>query len=182
MSRWFLALAVSALALGSLSADDSTLKVKVGDPFPDVPLEATQIDKVKKDAKTVSVKDLKGKVVVVFFYPKAKTPGCTVESCGFRDVAKDFPADVVVLGASADGTKLNGEFTTEQMLPYPLLCDTDLKLIKELGIQNPKGKTAQRLTFVVGKDGKIAKIYEKVTPKDHPKEVLAFVKELDAKK
>lgn len=182
MSRWLLALAVAVLAVAPLTADDSTLKVKVGDAFPDEALEATQIDKVKKDAKTLSIKDLKGKVVVVFFYPKAKTPGCTVESCGFRDLAKDFPADVVLLGASADGTKLNGEFTTEQSLPYPLLCDTDLKLIKDLGIQSPKGKVAQRLTFVVDRDGKIAKIYEKVTPKDHPKEVLAYVKELAAKK
>lgn len=182
MPRLLLALVAVAFAVGGATADDSALKVKVGDAFPDVPLEATQIDKVKKDAKTVSVKDLKGKIVVVFFYPKAKTPGCTVESCGFRDLAKDFPADVVLLGASADGTKLNGEFTTEQMLPYPLLCDTDLKLIKELGIQNPKGKTAQRQTFVIDRDGKIAKIYDKVTPKDHPKDVLAYVKELAAKK
>lgn len=182
MSRWLLALVASAFAVGPLMADDSKLKVKVGDAFPDEALQATQIEKVKKDAKTVSIKDLKGKIVVVFFYPKALTPGCTVESCGFRDLATEFPKDVVLLGASADGTELNGKFTEKEMLPYPLLCDTDLKLIKDLGIQSPKGKVAQRLTFVVDKDGKIANIYEKVTPKDHPKEVLAYVKELAAKK
>lgn len=182
MSRWLLAVAVAALAVAPLTADDSTLKVKAGDAFPDVPLPATQIEKVKKDAKTVSIKDLKGKVVVVFFYPKALTPGCTVESCGFRDLAKDFPADVVLLGASADGTELNGKFTDKEMLPYPLLCDTDLTLIKYLGIQSPKGKVAQRVTFVIDRDGKVAKVYDKVTPKDHPKEVLAYVKELAAKK
>lgn len=182
MSRLLFALVLSAFAAAPLVADDSKLKVKVGDAFPDVPLEATQIEQVKKGAKTVSVKDLKGKIVVVFFYPKALTPGCTVESCGFRDLAKEFPKDVVLLGASADGTNLNGQFTEKHTLPYPLLCDTDLKLIQSLGIQSPKGKVSQRLTFVVGTDGNIAKIYEKVTPKDHPKEVLAFVKELAAKK
>lgn len=182
MNRILFALALSAFVAVPLVADDSKLKVKVGDAFPDVPLAATQIEQVKKDAKTVSVKDLKGKIVVVFFYPRAMTPGCTVESCGFRDLAKEFPKDVVLLGASSDTVAKNDEFTKKETLTYPLLCDTDLKLIQSLGIQSPKGKVAQRLTFVVDADGKIAKIYEKVTPKDHPKEVLAFVKELAAKK
>lgn len=182
MSRLLFALVLSAFAAAPLVADDTKLKVKAGDAFPDVALEATQIDQVKKDAKTVSVKDLKGKIVVVFFYPRAMTPGCTVESCGFRDLAKEFPKNVVLLGASSDTVAKNDEFTKKETLTYPLLCDTDLKLIQSLGIQSPKGKAAQRLTFVVGTDGTIAKIYEKVTPKDHPKEVLAFVKELAAKK
>src|SRR5258707_11786650 len=82
--------------------DDTMLKVKAGDKFPEVPLAAAQIDKVKKDAKTITIADLKGKIAVVFFYPKADTPGCTVESCGFRDKAKDFPENVVLLGASTD--------------------------------------------------------------------------------
>ena len=158
--------------------DDTMLKVKLGDPFPDVALAAAQIDKVKKDAKTLSIADLKGKVTVIFFYPKALTKGCTIESCGFRDIIKDFPADVVVLGASGDDMALQQKFIDTHMLPYPLLCDTDLKLIKELGILGTSGKTPQRVTFVVGKDGKIAKIYNKVTPKDHPAEVLEFVKTL----
>ena len=158
--------------------DDTMLKVKVGDKFPDVALSAAQIDKVKKDAKTLSIADLKGKVTVIFFYPKALTKGCTIESCGFRDIIKDFPEDAVVLGASGDDMALQQKFIDTHMLPYPLLCDTDLKLIKELGILGTSGKTPQRVTFVVGKDGKIAKIYNKVTPKDHPAEVLEFVKTL----
>ena len=158
--------------------DDTMLKVKVGDKFPDVALAAAQIDKVKKDAKTISIADFKGKVVVIFFYPKALTKGCTIESCGFRDIIKDFPADVVVLGASGDDMALQQKFIDTHMLPYPLLCDTDLKLIKELGILGTSGKTPQRMTFVVGKDGKIAKIYSKVDTAKHPKEVLEFVKAL----
>jgi len=162
----------------ALAADDTKLKVKAGDKFPDVPLAAAQIEKVKKDAKTVSIADLKGKTVVVFFYPKALTKGCTVESCGFRDIYKDFPEGTVLLGASGDDKLLQQKFIDTHMLPYPLLCDTELKLMKELGILSTGGKTAQRLTFVVKADGTIAKIYEKVIPKDHPAEVLEFVKGL----
>jgi peroxiredoxin Q/BCP len=171
---------VALVLAGSITlADDTTLKVKEGDKFPAVPLEAAQIDKLKlKDAKTVSIADLKGKVVVVFFYPKALTKGCTVESCGFRDIAKEFPENVVLLGASGDDMKLQQKFIDTNMLPYPLLCDTNQELIKDLGILSPKGPTAQRITFVIDKDGKIAKIYTKVTPADHPKEVLEFVKSL----
>ena len=160
--------------------DDTMLKVKAGDKFPDVPLAAAQIDKVKKDAKTLSIVDLKGKTVVVFFYPKADTPGCTVESCGFRDKAKDFPKDVVLLGASIDDVIAQNAFIEKFKLPMPLLCDTDSKLIKELGVLNPKNSRAQRVTFVIDKEGKIAKIYT-VGGKEidaHPKDVLDFVKTL----
>ncbi|VTR90796.1 peroxiredoxin : Uncharacterized protein OS=Thermoactinomyces sp. Gus2-1 GN=JS81_09670 PE=4 SV=1: AhpC-TSA [Gemmata massiliana] len=170
---------VCLMAVPAMSADDTTLKVKVGDQFPDVPLAAAQIDKVKKDAKTVSITDLKGKTVVIFFYPKALTPGCTVESCGFRDLAKSFPENVVLLGASGDTVAKQQEFIDKEKLPMPLLADTDLKLIKDLGVLGKAGGTTpKRITFVVDKDGKIAKIYEKVTPKDHPQEVLEFVKTL----
>jgi peroxiredoxin Q/BCP len=182
MSRLLAAALVVGLATAA-SADDSKLKVKEGDAFPDVPLAAAQIEKAapSKDAKTVSIADLKGKIVVIFFYPKALTGGCTVESCGFRDLSEKFPKDVVVIGASADDQKLQNQFIEKNMLPFALLCDTDMKLIQSLGIQSPKGKVPQRVTFVVGKDGKIAKIYDKVTPKSHPEEVLAFVTELSKK-
>lgn len=169
------------LATAVAGADDTTLNVKVGDKFPAVALTAAQIDKVKKDAKTISIADLKGKTVVVFFYPKALTGGCTVESCGFRDLMKDkdFPKDVVVLGASGDDMKLQQQFIDKNELPMALLCDTEQKLIKELGILGKAGGTTpKRVTFVVDKEGKIAKIYDKVTPASHPKEVIEFVKTL----
>ncbi len=175
------AVAVAITLAGAVAiADDTIIKVKVGDKFPVVPLAAAQIDKLKlKDAKTVSIADLKGKVVVVFFYPKALTPGCTVESCGFRDIIGEFPENVVVLGASGDNMALQQKFIDKEKLPYPLLCDTEQELIKELGILgSPTGKTPKRFTFVMDKNGKIAKIYDKVTPKNHPKEVLEFVKTL----
>jgi thioredoxin-dependent peroxiredoxin len=175
------AIAAAATFAGSIAlADDTTIKVKEGDKFPVVSLEAAQIDKLKlKDAKTVSIADLKGKVVVVFFYPKALTKGCTIESCGFRDIAKDFPDNVILLGASGDDMKLQQKFIDTNMLPYPLLCDTKQELIKDLGILgSPSGTTPKRVTFVIDKEGKIAKIYEKVDPTKHPKEVLDFVKTL----
>lgn len=177
----FTAVAVAITIAGSMTmADDTTLNVKVGDKFPVVALEAAQIDKLKlKDAKTVSIADLKGKVVVVFFYPKALTKGCTIESCGFRDIAKDFPENVVILGASGDDMKLQQKFIDEHKLPYPLLCDTKQELIKDLGILSGTGKTTpKRFTFVIDKEGKIAKIYEKVDVNKHPMEVLEFVKTL----
>lgn len=169
------------LAASVANADDTTLNVKVGDKFPDVPLAAAQIEKVKKDAKTVSIADLKGKTVVIFFYPKALTGGCTIESCGFRDLMKDkdFPKDVVILGASGDDLKLQQKFIDTNELPMALLADTEQKLIKELGILGKAGGTTpKRVTFVMDKEGKIAKIYDKVTPKSHPAEVMEFVKTL----
>jgi peroxiredoxin Q/BCP len=157
-------------------ADDTKLKVKVGDAFPDAAVKATKIDDIKKGATDVSIKDLKGKTVVIFFYPRAMTKGCTVESCGFRDIAKDFPKDVVLLGASNDSVENNQKFNEKEKLPYPLLCDTDNALLKALGILNTD--KARRTTFIVDKEGKIAKIYEQVNVQSHPKEVLAFVKEM----
>jgi len=171
--------AILALCMSVASADDSMLKVKVGDAFPNIPLTAAQIDKLpgKKAGDTVSIADLKGKTVVIFFYPKALTKGCTIESCGFRDISKEFPTGAVLLGASADTVAKQQEFIDKEKLPYPLLADTDLKLIKALGIQSPKGMVPQRITFVVDTDGKIAKIYDKVEVGKHPKEVLEFVKD-----
>ena len=141
-----LAAVACVLASSAAPADDTKLNVKVGDKFPDVPLAAAQIEKVKKDAKTVSIADLKGKTVVIFFYPKALTKGCTVESCGFRDIAGDFPENVVLLGASGDDVALQQKFIDTHKLPMALLADTDQKLIKELGILGAAGgKTPKRV-------------------------------------
>lgn len=87
-----------------------------------------------------------------------------------------------MLGASADTVSLNQKFAAKETYTFPLLCDTDLKLIKALGIQSPKGNLAQRVTFVVDRNGKIARIYNKVTPKGHADEVLKAVKEMTGKK
>ncbi len=110
---------------------------KVGEPAPAFDLPATQIDKVlpdKKDAKTLSLKDLKGKNVVLFFYPKALTKGCTIESCGFRDRVEKFAAlDTVIVGISNDTLELQGKFTSKEKLSFPLLADTDKSVTKAYG-------------------------------------------------
>jgi peroxiredoxin Q/BCP len=155
-------------------------KPKAGDPFPTAPVPAAQAEKLpgKKAGDSVSVADFKGKVVVVFFYPKANTKGCTIESCGFRDLAARFPKDAVVIGASADDEAAQTKFIKDHDLPFALLCDTQAKLIEPLGIARPGSKMPSRVTYVVGKDGLIAKVYDKVSPEQHPAEVLAFVQSL----
>ncbi len=102
--------------------------------------------------------------------------------CGFRDLLKEYPADTVVLGASADTVELNQKFADKNSYPFALLSDYELKLIKALGVQTPKGNMAQRVTFLVDRDGKIAKIYTGVKPAPHAEEVLKDIKQLPAKK
>jgi peroxiredoxin Q/BCP len=105
-----------------------------------------------------------------------------VECNSFRDLLKEFKAlDTVVLGASADTVELNQQFTDKNAYTFPLLSDTDKKLINALGIAGKTGLPA-RVTYVVDKDGKIVKVFEKVTPKGHADEVLKAVKELQGKK
>ncbi|MFQ3592994.1 MAG: peroxiredoxin, partial [Gemmataceae bacterium] len=152
-----------------------------GKPAPAFEVPATSIGSVlpgKKDAKTLSLADLKGKHVVLFFYPKALTKGCTIESCGFRDLAKEFAqANTVIVGASHDTVELQQKFTDTHKLPFPLLADTEMKVSKAYGTSSGKGNPA-RHTFVIDKEGVLRKIYTKVTPAKHPQEVLEFVKTL----
>jgi thioredoxin-dependent peroxiredoxin len=161
---------VLCLALPAL-AQDVKLKVKEGDTAPDITLPATG------EKPELGLKGLKGKNVVLFFYPKAMTPGCTIESCGFRDVVKDFAAaDTVVLGISTDKLEDQQKFIDKEKLNFPLLADNEQKMAKAFGVMRDD-KVTKRVTFVIDKEGKIAKIYENVKPKGHPEEVLKYVKE-----
>jgi peroxiredoxin Q/BCP len=156
----------------------------VGKPAPAVDLPATHVEKAlpdKKDAKTLNLKDLQGKKnVVLFFYPKAMTPGCTVESCGYRDLIKDFEGlDTVVIGISTDKLEDQVKFTDKEKLNFPLLADADQKVTKEFGILSPRG-VAQRTTYVIDKKGIVRKVYAGDETKDvkkHPSDVLNYVKE-----
>ena len=123
---------------------------------------------------------LKGKAVVLFFYPKADTPGCTKEACEFRDAGPTFgKKDTVILGISPDDSKAQAKFKTKFGLPYTLLCDTDHAVAEAYGVWKEKsmyGKKymgIERTTFVIGAEGKIAKIFEKVKPEGHAEQVLA---------
>jgi peroxiredoxin Q/BCP len=126
--------------------------------------------------------EMRGKKVVLFFYPKASTPGCTVEACEFRDTFKKFEKKgVVVLGISKDTPKAQTTFKVNQRLPYTLLCDVDKKVVEAYGVwkeKNMYGKKVMgvaRTTFVIDEQGKIQKIFAKVKPAGHAEEVLAAV-------
>jgi peroxiredoxin Q/BCP len=122
---------------------------------------------------------LKGKKVVLFFYPRASTPGCTVEACEFRDEFKQFGnKGAVVLGISTDTPKAQTGFKQKQNLPYTLLCDVDKKVVEAYGVwkeKNMYGKKVmgvERTTFIIDESGRIAKIFSKVKPAGHAAEVL----------
>jgi peroxiredoxin Q/BCP len=158
---------------------------KEGSPAPDVNLPATQIEKAlpdKKGEKTLKLSDLKGKKnVVLFFYPKAMTRGCTIESCGFRDVAEKLAdLDTVVIGISTDKVEDQQKFTDKEKLTFPLLADSGKEATKAFGALGANGM-ASRYTFVIDKQGTIRKVYTKVSPNSHPDEVVKFVKENLAK-
>jgi peroxiredoxin Q/BCP len=136
-----------------------------------------------QDGNKISLKDFAGKTVVLFFYPKADTPGCTIEACGFRDVYKKIQATgTVILGVSADEPAKQKKFEEKFKLPYPLLADTDKKVCESYGVIQEKSMYGKkymgiaRMTFIIGPTGRIQHIYEKVKAEGHADEVLAYLK------
>ena len=134
--------------------------------------------------KTVSLSDYAGKPVVLFFYPRADTPGCTIEACGFRDAFKKLQASgAVVLGISRDTPSAQAKFRAKYDLPYTLLADVDEKVCNQFGVlkeKNMYGKKVmgiERTTFLIGPDRTLLHIFPKVTPDGHAEEVLKIVKE-----
>ena len=136
------------------------------------------------NGQTISLADYKGKkVVVLYFYPKADTPGCTKEACGFRDALADYDkANVAVLGISPDPVKAVDKFSGKFSLNFPLLADADRAVTEKYGqwveksMYGKKYWGAARTTFVIGKDGRILHVFEKVKPEGHDQEVLAWLK------
>jgi peroxiredoxin Q/BCP len=134
--------------------------------------------------ETVALKGLKGKPVVLYFYPKDDTSGCTVEACEFRDSWKDVKkAGAVVLGVSPDGVGSHQKFKAKFSLPFPLLADEGHAVAEAYGAWGEKsmyGRKYQgilRTTFLIGRDGKIVRVFEKVKPRGHAAEVLAALRE-----
>ena len=133
------------------------------------------------DGKPVALGDFAGRDVVVYFYPKDDTPGCTKEACGFRDRAAALAAaDAVVLGISPDGGAAHRRFRDKYALPFPLLSDPDKRVMTAYGAWGEKtlyGKPVTgviRLTVLIGPDGKVVKHWPKVTKAEtHPEQVLA---------
>ena len=134
--------------------------------------------------KKVSLGDFAGKNVILYFYPKDDTPGCTKEACGFRDSWKEIQKlNAVVLGVSADGAESHQKFTAKYKLPFPLLSDPDRKVMEKYGAYGEKmlyGKKTVgviRSTVWIGPDGKVKKHWERVPKAEaHPDQVLAVLK------
>ena len=150
----------------------------IGRPAPDFHLPSTT-------GEDISLRQFKGKkTVVLYFYPKDETPGCTREACDFRDHTAEFEAaGVVVLGVSTDSLESHHHFKDKQKLPFPLLSDEDAAVAKLYGVYKQKnvyGKKSlgiERTTFVIDRTGRIATIYPKVKVEGHIDDILSFIGE-----
>ena len=132
-----------------------------------------------ENGENVSLKDLRGQKVVLYFYPKDDTPGCTKEACSFRDAFSKFKKrDIKVLGISPDSEKSHQKFITKYKLPFTLLADAGHSIADAYGVWGEKkfmGRTymgIHRTTFLIDEKGKIKRVFEKVKPEDHADEVL----------
>ncbi len=153
------------------------MTVEVGQKAPEFTLKAN-------DGKEVGLSDYKGKNVVLYFYPKDMTPGCTTEACDFRDHHENFEElDAVILGVSPDPVERHEKFIDKHGLPFLLLADEDHKVAEDYGVWQLKknfGKEymgIERSTFVIDKEGNLVKEWRKVRVKGHVEEALAFLKE-----
>ena len=149
--------------------------LNVGDNAPDFTL-SDQFGEIHK------LSDYRGKKVVLYFYPKDDTPGCTKEACSFRDNFQEYrKRKMVVLGVSKDSTKSHVKFSEKYSLPFTLLSDDDTVVSQAYGVWGLKkfmGKEyygINRMTFIIDEDGKILRIYEKVKPENHAEEILADI-------
>ena len=154
-------------------------------PLPKIGNMAPAFSLVDQDENKVSLKDFKGKKnVVVYFYPRALTPGCTTQACAIRDAKKKFDkSKTVILGISPDAPKKLMNFTEKKDLNFTLLSDEDHKIAEKYGVWGLKKFMGReymgihRMTFIVGKDGRLKHIMEKVNTKTHHDDVLEYIKE-----
>jgi peroxiredoxin Q/BCP len=160
----------AGLALGACAAFAAEVP-QVGQTAPDFSLPT-------QEGSNASLKQYRGKWVVLYFYPKDMTQGCTIEAHNFqRDLPKYDAANAVILGASVDSVDSHKEFCTKESLTFKLLADTDKKMVDSYGSLNARGM-ASRNTFLIDPQGKIAKVWTGVNPQKHSEEVLAALAEL----
>lgn len=154
------------------------MKLKTGDKAPNFNLS-------NQNGKTVKLSDYKGKWLLIYFYPKDATPGCTVEGKTIRDEWKDFKKlKIAVLGVSADSVASHKKFHEKHKFPFDLLADAEKEMIKAYGVWGKKKFMGRefmginRMSFLIDPKGKIVKVYEKVKPKEHAREVLIDITDL----
>ena len=154
-----------------------SMGIQVNDKAPEFNLQ-------DENGKEISLKSLRGKVVVLYFYPRADTPGCTIEACEFRDTYKQMQkTGAVLLGISPDTPAAQKKFQEKFKLPFSLLADADKKVaiafdvLKEKNMYGKKVMGVVRTTFIIGPDGRIQHIFPKVKAEGHAAEVLAYLKE-----
>lgn len=151
------------------------MKLKIGDKAP-------AIESVDQHGKHISLEDFKGNKIILYFYPKDDTPGCTAEACNLRDnydllLEKGFK----ILGVSADSAASHKKFTDKYALPFSLIPDTDKKIVNDYGVWGRKKFMGReydginRMTFIISEDGTILHIFDKVQTKDHTDQILAEV-------
>lgn len=148
------------------------MKIKVGDTAP-------VFESTDQDGKKVTLSDFKGKKVVLYFYPKDNTPGCTAEACNLRDNFSQFTSrGYEILGVSTDSEKSHQKFIEKYDLPFRLLADSDRTIHEKYGtwveksMYGKKYMGTARITFIIDEDGKIEKVIEKVNTKEHTSQIL----------
>ncbi len=162
----------------------SDTEIKEQQPAPDFTLPAVGSDDVVKNGR-VQLSALRNHVVVLYFYPRDDTPGCTAEACSFRDANRELQKrGIVVLGVSADSVESHQKFADKYGLPYPLLADTDTTVSQLYGVWKEKNYAGKkymginRETFLIDKDGVVRKVWSKVNAAEHAQEVLEAIESL----
>ena len=146
--------------------------------------KAPEFTTTDQDGKKRSLSDFKGKKVILYFYPKDNTPGCTKEACGFRDnFARFRQLNVEILGVSTDSEKSHQGFVQKHELPFTLLADADKRLVEAYGVWGEKrlyGKKymgTNRVTYLIDESGRVAAVFPKVKPEKHAEELLAVLQQ-----
>ncbi len=165
---------MSFLVVGLFGIGPGSTNLKEGDKAPEFALPS-------QDGKMIRLTDFRGRTVILYFYPKDDTPGCTKEACSFRDDVSRFKElKTEILGVSVDDVKSHKEFQRKYNLNFTLLADVDKEVTKLYGVKNLFG-LADRVTFIIDKDGVIRKIFPHVDVSHHSEELLEFVRQLEGK-
>jgi len=144
--------------------------------------KAPDFETTDQDGRPLSLKDFAGKKVVLYFYPKDDTPGCTKEACAFRDGFSEFRRrKIEILGVSVDNEKSHKKFVLKYDLPFRLLADTEKKIVNDYGVWGPKSLYGlkftgiSRVTYLIDETGKVAAVWPRVKPGEHARQILDFL-------